>query len=227
MSVDYCGKKVFITGASRGIGKVICNMYEEGGAYVCAPSREELDLSQPCSVENYLEQNSDKEYDILIFCAGVNNKSSIESIEEQNLHETFQVNLFSSIEIIKKYIKKMRSKNMGKIIFISSLYAFVSREERLSYCCSKNAITGLVKTLALEGAPNNICVNAVAPGYVYTEMTEKNLSENELENIRNLIPMSRLQEATEIADAVAFLSSDKNKSITGQILAVDGGFLCR
>lgn len=227
MSTEFMGKRVFVTGASRGIGRAIRNMYEEGGAYVCAPLRKELDLSNPSSVTNYLQENSDKDYDILIFCAGVNNKSPIETINAENLQETFQVNLFSSIEIIKKYIEKMKNRNSGKIIFISSLYAFVSREERLSYCCSKNAITGLVKTLALECAPNNICVNAIAPGYVYTEMTAKNLSKVELEDIRNLIPTNRLQEEVEIADAVAFLSSDKNKSITGQILAVDGGFLCR
>ena len=227
MEEEFRGKKVFITGASRGIGKTIKEMLEDKGALVCAPLRQELDLANVENVNEYLSLNQDSSYDIMIFCAGINRKAPIELLTDDNLQETFQVNLFSSIKIIQYYIEKMKMQSKGKIIFISSLYAIVSKEERISYSCSKNAVTGLVKTLALECAKSNICVNAVAPGYVLTEMTYKNLTEDEIENIRKNIPMNRLQDKEEIAELVLFLASDKNKSITGQLISVDGGFLCR
>ncbi len=224
---DYVNKNVLITGASKGIGKTIKEMFEERGACVCAPSRAELELSDPKSVDAYLNSNADKKIDVIILCAGVNRKTPIEKITDEIMNETFQVNLFSSIRIIQQYIDRMKDEKKGKILFISSLYAIVSKEDRIPYSCSKNAITGLVKTLALECAPYGICVNAVAPGYVLTEMTQRNLSKGEIEEIKELIPMKRLQEKEEIAELVLFLSSDRNKSITGQVIPVDGGFLCR
>jgi 3-oxoacyl-[acyl-carrier protein] reductase len=121
----------------------------------------------------------------------------------------------------------MKDNREGKIILISSLYATVTKEGRLSYASSKHAITGLVKSLAVELAPYDICVNAVAPGYVMTEMTKQNLSSQEIENIKEMIPMGRFQKPEEIANAVMFLGSEWNKSITGQTLNIDGGFLCK
>lgn len=224
---NFENKEVFITGASRGIGKVIAETFAGKGAIVTAPSREELDLSKADSVIKYIDNNKDCSYDIMVFCAGINNKAPVELITYDDLIETYQVNLFSSIQLLSHYIKKMKSRNRGKIVFISSLYAVVSREERIPYCSSKNAITGLVKTTALEVAEYNICVNAVAPGYVLTDMTEKNLSTDEIEEIKKLIPTHRFQMPEEIAEIVLFLCSDRNKSITGQLIAVDGGFLCR
>ena len=103
----------------------------------------------------------------------------------------------------------------------------VSRERRLAYSASKNACIGVVKTTALELAPYNIMVNAVAPGYVMTDMTKRNLSDKEIKEIECLIPTRRFQSEEDIASAVLFLCSDMNNSITGQVLAVDGGFLCR
>ena len=227
MSDCFEGKTVFMTGASKGIGSKIAEHFGQCGAVVIAPGRSELDLADRLSVENYLDRNQDADVDIMIFCAGVNHKESIEKITFNKLYETFQVNLFSAVQIISRYIGNMKKKKNGKIIFISSLYATVSKEERTSYSASKNALTGLMKTLALEGAEDGICVNAVAPGYVLTEMTRKNLSEEELREIKRLIPMHKLQETEEIADLVLFLASSQNKSITGQLISVDGGFLCR
>lgn len=224
---DFKGKTVFITGASKGIGKQIADRFIKCGANVIAPRRSELDLADRMSIADYLDRHQNMDTDIMIFCAGVNYKASIENITLDKLYETFQVNLFSAIQIINRYIENMKKKKNGKIIFISSLYAIVSKEERTSYSASKNALTGLMKTLALEGAEDGICVNAVAPGYVLTEMTQKNLSEEELKEIECQIPMHRLQETEEIADVVLFLAGHWNKSITGQLISVDGGFLCR
>ena len=219
--------KVLVTGASGGIGNAIRNSFIQSGACVYAPGRNELDLSNTESINSYIKKNNDVSFDVLVFCAGINNKASIDKITEDNLNETFQVNVFSTILLIKGFIEKMKESRNGKIIIISSLYSFISKEERISYSCSKNALTGLIKTLALELSPYNICINGIAPGYVLTEMTKRNLSEQELENIRNNIPTGRLQSPEEIADLTIFLASDMNKSITGQIIPVDGGLLCK
>ncbi len=227
MEIDYTGKTVFITGASRGIGQAIANSFVEAGACVIAPKRKELDLSDQEKVDKYLREHTETNASVFVFCAGMNPKSDIDHIVMEDVKETFQVNLFSTIQIIKQYIPVLKKNKKGKIIFITSLYASVSREERSSYTSSKHAITGLMKTLALELAPYNICVNAVAPGYVMTEMTKKNLSEKEIMEIQEKIPTKRFQKAEEIASAVLFLGSDKNESITGQTINIDGGFLCR
>ena len=227
MEIDYTGKTVFITGASRGIGQAIANSFVEAGACVIAPKRKELDLSDQEKVDKYLREHTETNASVFVFCAGMNPKSDIDHIVMEDVKETFQVNLFSTIQIIKQYIPVLKKNKKGKIIFITSLYASVSREERSSYTSSKHSITGLMKTLALELAPYNICVNAVAPGYVMTEMTKKNLSEKEIMEIQEKIPTKRFQKAEEIASAVLFLGSDKNESITGQTINIDGGFLCR
>lgn len=223
---DYINKTVFITGASRGIGLEIKEYFMTKGANVIAPARSELDLSDSASVDEYL--NSAKPaFDIFIHCAGINTLSGIEDVTDEIMLEAFNVNLLSAVKIIKYNAAGMKEKQFGRIVFISSLYSAVSRENRIAYSTTKTALLGLTRTLALELAPYNILVNCVAPGYVMTDMTRKNLSEEEIRKIESNIPTGRFQETTEIADAVGFLCSDLNKSITGQSLYVDGGFLCR
>lgn len=227
MNFDFTGKTVFITGGSRGIGKVICEEFSRVNATVICPSRDEMNLQDADSVEKYLNQYANIEPDILIFCAAINPKNNIEDISIQDVQDSYQVSVISSIQIIQKYIESMKNKQKGQIIFISSLYAIVAKEGRISYATSKNAITGLTKTLALELAPYSICVNAVAPGYVLTDMTHKNLTEDEIIKIKNDIPTGRFQEPEEIANFVMFLCSEYNQSITGQLISIDGGFLCK
>lgn len=230
MNIDFSGKTIFLTGGSRGIGKNIKESFEKSGAIVIAPNRQELDLLEEKSVNLYLEQNQsilENGIDIFVHCAGMNQLAGVDEINESILSSVFQVNVFSPTLLLKKLVPYMKKEKSGKIVFVSSLYAIVSRERRIAYSASKNALTGLTKTLALELAPDNIMVNAVAPGYVLTDMTKQNLSEQEQEKIKTSIPTGRFQEEQEISDTIMFLCSDFNKSITGQIIAVDGGFLCR
>ena len=121
----------------------------------------------------------------------------------------------------------MRRRKKGKILLISSLYALISRERRIAYSSSKSALTGLMRTLALELAGDQILVNAVAPGYVMTDMTTQNLTQAEIASISAQIPTGRFQTEDDIAQLAAFLCSDANRSITGQLIAVDGGLTCR
>ncbi len=227
MNISFEGKNVFLTGSSKGIGKEIKNRFNENGANVISPLRDELDLSDSDSVKKYIEKNKDLNIDIFIHCAGLNLLAGIENIDKTILEDVYNVNVFSSIELLKAFVPYMKNNEYGKIVFISSLYSVISRENRIAYSSSKSALIGLTRTLALELAPFNILVNSVAPGYVFTEMTQNNLSGREIEDIKKLIPTGRFQNAREIADAVCFLASDNNKSITGQQLIVDGGFVCR
>ncbi|WP_026523818.1 SDR family NAD(P)-dependent oxidoreductase [Butyrivibrio sp. MB2005] len=226
---DFNGRKVFLTGASRGIGKSIKDTFEELGATVIAPTHAEMDLTNNGSIDAYFNDNAEvlKNIDTYVHCAGRNILSGIDEITEDVFEEVFQVNFFSAARISQKLVTGMKDKQFGRIVFISSLYGAVSRERRIAYSSSKHALSGLMKTMTLELAPFGIMVNSVAPGYVMTEMTKKNLSDDEIESIKQNIPTGRFQDTKEIADAVAFLCSENNKSITGQFLAVDGGFLCR
>lgn len=217
----------FLTGGSRGIGKAIKESLEKASISVIAPTRTELDLSSSESITKYLEKNTNLVPDIFVHCAGINELAGIEEISQDLILRVFQVNYNSAVQLLKSFVPSMKKKEYGKIVFVSSLYGIVSRERRIAYSSSKNALNGLCKSLALELAPYNILVNSVAPGYVMTDMTKKNLTEEEIKNIEKNIPTGRFQSEDEIAEAVVFFCSEKNKSITGQLLAVDGGFLCR
>lgn len=217
----------FITGGSRGIGKAINEKLKKNGITVIAPERSELDLSDFESISEYLENNKSLTPDVFIHCAGINELAGIEEISQDLILRVFQVNYNSAVQLLNSFVPSMKKKEYGKIVFVSSLYGIVSRERRIAYSSSKNALNGLCKSLALELAPYNILVNSIAPGYVMTDMTRKNLSEEEIKNIEKNIPTGRFQSEEEIAEAVTFFCSEKNKSITGQLLAVDGGFLCR
>ena len=223
--ISYKGKRVFLTGGSRGIGRTLKLHFEALGADVEAPGREQLDLSSRESISQYLKRKMD--FDIFVHCAGKNELASVTEIQSAVLDDCFQVNYYSAVELLKAITPHMSVNGNGKVLFISSLYAIVSRERRLAYSSSKNALTGLMKTAALELAPAHIMVNAIAPGYVMTEMTRKNLSGEELAAICGNIPTGELQSEEDISNLAVFLCSEFNQNITGQLIAVDGGFLCR
>lgn len=227
MEISFEGRRVFLTGGSRGIGKKIRETLEDAGAEVTAPSRGELDLLRRDAVREYLEVNAELRPDIFIHCAGLNELAGIREVSREILDRGFQVNFFSAAELASGFAGQMAEQHWGRILFISSLYSMVSRERRIAYSSSKSALNGLIRTMALELAPDNVLVNGIAPGYVLTDMTYKNLSAREIKEIEAGIPTGRFQREEEIADLAAFLCSDRNGSITGQILAVDGGFTCR
>ena len=224
--IDMTGKKVLITGGSGGIGSSICESFLEAGAEIIAPSSSEMDLRSNESIDGFFLTQGIAP-DIVIHSAGINEQAGISEIEADVLDRVFQVNLFSFMRILKYVIPEMKKNRFGRIVGISSLYGIVSKERRIPYSSSKHAMTGLIKSTALELACDNILINGVAPGYVMTKMTRKNLSDEEIGLIKEQIPTGRFQESSEIADLSLFLCSDLNQSITGQIIPVDGGFICR
>ena len=227
LDINLTGKIAFVTGASRGIGRKITQTLSDCGAQVVAPTRAEMDLLDIKSISDYISNHKDIQIDIFVHCAGINELAGISEITEDILTRVYDVNLFAPIHLLKAFHINMKNQKWGRIIFISSLYGIVSRERRIAYSSSKNALNGLCKSLAIELGEDNILVNSVAPGYVMTDMTRKNLTEVEINAIANNMPTRRFQTTEDIANITAFLCSDLNQSITGQLIAVDGGFTCK
>lgn len=212
-----------VTGASRGIGLAIAKRLRDYGAQVLTPGHSELDLSSNGSIDRYLAALKDP-VDILVNNAGINRIAPYDRTTDEDLQETLQINLVAPARLVKALAPQMTTRRYGRIVNISSVWSVVSKPGRLTYSMSKTGLYGMIRTLALELAPFNVLVNGVAPGYVNTELTSQNNTEQELDVIRNMIPMRRLAEPVEIAETVAFLCSGKNTYITGQVILADGGF---
>jgi NAD(P)-dependent dehydrogenase (short-subunit alcohol dehydrogenase family) len=217
------GKRALVTGGSRGIGRAVRTVFEENGAEVVTPERKEMDLAVPGSVEKYLDVNG-RAFDIVVNCAGINILSPFEELSMEQIHQVFQTNFFGAVELLQGIMPGMKERRYGRVVNVESVYAIISREKRLSYASSKSALSGLTRTLAVEYGKHNILVNAVLPGYVLTEMTQKNLSQSEIEKIKERIPLGRLAEPEEIARLISFLSSEHNSYVNGQLIVADGGF---
>jgi NAD(P)-dependent dehydrogenase (short-subunit alcohol dehydrogenase family) len=223
---QYEASTALITGASRGIGAAIAARLQGEGIRVLSPLSKALDLSSSVSIDRYLSTLT-QPIDILINNAGINRLGSIDEISSTDFEDVIQINLLGHFRLTQGLVKGMKARRYGRIVNISSIWSLVSRERRMAYSATKAAINGLTRAQALELAPYNILVNALAPGYVNTDLTKKNNTSVELEAIATQIPLGRLAEPSEIAECVAFLCSPKNSYITGQVIAIDGGYLCK
>ncbi|MDC0202162.1 SDR family oxidoreductase [Candidatus Nitrosopelagicus sp.] len=219
-------KTALITGASRGIGKAIKKNFVENEILVISPSRNELDLLSIESVEKFLSQNL-SEVNIVVNNAGMLKVGENKDLSMNDFHDILQVNVISPFKIISEYVEKMKKQNFGRIVNISSIWGQKSKEGRTLYSSSKAALDALTRSFAIEFASYNILINSVAPGYINTDMLKLYNSEEQLSKIRDTIPMKRFGEKTEISKFVEFLCSEKNSYITGQILTIDGGFVCK
>lgn len=220
------GCVALVTGASRGIGAAIARHFVEAGATVLPPSRSEMDMSNLSSIERYIGSVAGP-IDILVNNAGINKLAGLEEVELNSLSETLQINLLAPVLLTKLVAEKMKANHYGRIVNISSIWSVVAKERRLAYAASKSAMNGVTRTLALELGSYGILVNSIAPGYVNTELTSQNNSPDQIRDICSKIPLERLAEPDEIAQVVAFLCSRKNSYMTGQVLVVDGGYVCR
>ena len=207
--------RVLVTGGSRGIGKEICDVFAKKGHEVIAPTREELDLSKPI-IATY-----DK-IDILVNNAGINR---IKPILEADDLETMQINYFSPLSLFKNCLPHMQKQYYGRVVNIGSIWVDFAKTGRSSYSASKNALHSLSKAITAEYATYNILANTISPGFILTDMTMQNNSEDDLREIRSKIPLGRLGNPNEIACLVYFLSV-KNSYISGQNIVIDGGYSC-
>lgn len=216
-------KVVLVTGAARGIGKAVAALYSEKGWRVLAPTRSELDLSSLKSVQNWLKVN-DSNVSVLINNAGENPVTLISELGIETWERNLMVNLTAPMLLAQGVAAGMRSRKWGRIVNVSSIFGLVSRAGRAPYSSSKTALIGLTRAAALEWGQDNVLVNAACPGYVETDLTRKNNTEEEIHKMCSNLPLGRLGQPNEIARAIYFLGSEENSFVTGQTLVIDGGF---
>ena len=240
-------KVAIITGGSRGIGYATADKFLKEGATVIltASSQGSADkavaqlkekypdatvagispnLSNLESVRNAFREAASKYgcIDILVNNAGITRDDLLMRMKESDFDAVINTNLkgtFNTIRHLSRYLLKQRA---GKIINISSVSGILGNAGQSNYAASKAGVIGLTKSVARELASRGICVNAVAPGFVETEMTAV-LPEKTQEELKKQIPLGRAGQVQDIANAVAFLASPESDYITGQILSVDGG----
>jgi len=242
------GKKVaFITGAARGIGFAIAKhlaadgcsvviadiMKDAAGESAAKLSSEGMDciavagdVSRPDDVESMFRTAADKfgGVDILVNNAGVTRDNFLMRMSEQEWDLVLNINLKGSYLCSKTASKDMMKKRWGRIINISSVVGVMGNAGQANYAASKAGLIGFTKSLAKELAGRNITVNAVAPGFIETEMTE-NLPDAAKENFLAIIPLKRPGTPDDVAGIVSFLASDKAEYVTGQVIHCDGGMV--
>jgi 3-oxoacyl-[acyl-carrier protein] reductase len=220
------GRTALITGAARGIGNAVAQLFREQGATILAPSRKELDLLCNDSIDRFCSQLT-QQVDIIVNNAGINPLGAADEFSDTELSETLQINLVAPMRLIRALSPQMSERGYGRIVNISSIWSGVAKPRRFVYATTKAGINGMTRALAVELAASGVLVNAVAPGFTNTELTQQNNSAEAIRQIAATIPAGRLAEPKEIAQVIAFLCSKNNSYLTGQTLFVDGGFTCQ
>jgi 3-oxoacyl-[acyl-carrier protein] reductase len=217
-------RTLFITGGSRGIGAATAEKFRKNGYKVIMPSRGEMDLSSPESVKAYFKKNCRLMVDCIVNNAGINPLAAVDELTDKDIFETININLTAPLMVVRALVGQMKKSKYGRIVNIGSIWGVVSKEKRTVYSMTKNGIHGLTNTLAVELGKYNILANTVCPGYTNTELTKKNISAAEAGKIEKEIPLGRFADPDEIAGLIYFLGSEQNTYITGQKIAIEGGF---
>jgi len=241
-------KNVIITGASRGIGRGIAKAFAKEGANIAftynASAEAAKELEEELSAygikaKGYQSNAADFEaaqelarkvledfgkIDVLINNAGITKDNLLMRISEEDFDKVMEVNLKSVFNLTKAVIRPMMKQRKGSIINMSSVVGLKGNAGQANYAASKAGILGFTKSVALELGSRNIRCNAIAPGFIETEMTAK-LDEKQVEEWRKAIPLKRGGTPQDVANACLFLASDMSDYITGQTISVDGGML--
>ncbi len=244
-------KKALVTGGTAGIGREIALTYARHGAHVAifgtnaeraAQVLQELenarvfpeqkflsilvDIADKASVEGGVAQILEKwgPVDILVNNAGITRDGLLMKMSEDDWDRVIAVNLKSVYNLCQALVRPMIKARSGKIINISSVVGLIGNAGQANYAAAKAGMIGFTQSLAKELASRGVCVNCIAPGFIQTAMTDV-LTDVQKENILKQIPMGRLGQPQEIAEAALFLASPMSNYITGQVLTVDGGMV--
>jgi len=242
------GKIALVTGASRGIGREIAIQLAKEGANVAvnysgseARANEvvqeiismgrdafavQCDVAKAESVSEMVKQTIDRfgSLDILVNNAGITRDNLIMRMKEDEWDDVINTNLKGVFLCTKAVTRQMMKQKSGRIINISSIVGVSGNAGQANYVAAKSGVIGLTKTTAKELAPRGITVNAIAPGFITTDMTDK-LTEEIQTGMLKLIPLAKFGEPKDIANVVSFLASDDSRYITGQTIHVDGGMV--
>ncbi len=240
------GKVALVTGGSRGIGRATAEALAEQGATVIvnyargeAAAREVVDgivarggkaemlgfdVADGATTEEAITSAAKRHgrLDILVANAGISIDGLLLRLKEEDVERTFAVNVQGAMSSARAALRTMMRAKAGRVIFLSSVVGETGNVGQAAYAASKAAIIGLTKSLAREYASRNITVNAVAPGYVETDMTQ-GIQGEQRENLLKSIPLGRVASSREIATAIVYLASDEASYVTGQVLRVNGG----
>ena len=233
--MNCINKTVLVTGATRGIGLAIASLYHKTGAYVIGTGTHDnpknvfdrylkVDFTNASDITLCSDFVREAQPDILINNAGINANSPFVEIDSISFQRIQQVNVFAPFSLCQAAIPSMRHKGWGRIVNISSIWGKISKEHRAAYSASKFALDGLTLSLSAEFAESGILANCVAPGFTDTELTKKALSKKCLNQILATVPIRRMASVEEIARFVVWLGSPENTYISGQNIAIDGGF---
>ena len=242
-------KTVLITGGSRGIGKAVAIKFAEKGNQIIinyvsektdteklknelleAGAKDVLlikaDVSNSEDVKNMVKESIEKfeKIDILVNNAGITKDNLLMRMSEEEFDKVIQINLKGTYLVTKEVTKYMMKKRSGSIVNLASVVGVARNAGQCNYAASKAGIIGFTKSIAKELASRNIRANAVAPGFIETDMTNV-LKEEIKENINSQIPLRRMGSAKEVAELVYFLGEDASSYITGQVINVDGGMI--
>lgn len=216
-------KRALVLGGTGDIGSAIVARLLQSGMEVVGVGRNDFDLTSPKEIEKYFENNGNK-FDILIHSGGFNVPKVFENLTEDEIRQSFDSNVYGFLAIARRLLPHWKKTKYGRILVISSLYGFLARKGRLPYVMSKHALNGVVKTLAIELAPDGVLVNALSPGYISTKLTFRNNSQDVIDKLVSSIPVARLGTPEDIAEVANFLCSAENRYINGQDIIVDGGY---
>ena len=240
------GKIALVTGASRGIGRAIAKKLASLGATVivnysgstskAAETVSEIEAAggkaraMQFDVADYaacekaskdiLEQYG--RLDILVNNAGITRDNLLMRMSEEEFEQVININLKGAFHLIRHFSKSFLKQRSGRIINISSVSGVMGNAGQANYAASKAGLIGLTKSVARELAGRGICVNAVAPGFINTDMTA-NMPESAKEGVNKLIPMGHMGKPEDVAEMVGFLAGEEAGYITGQVFCVDGG----
>ena len=242
------GKVAIVTGASRGIGRAIAIKFAQAGAKVVInfagnhAAAEEVfdsitalkgeallvqgDVSKASDVESLVKQTLERfgKIDILVNNAGITRDNLLMRMKEDDWDAVINTNLKGVFHCTKAVAKTMMKQRYGKIINLTSVVGVTGNAGQANYAAAKAGVIGFTKAMAKELSSRNITVNAIAPGFIATDMTQK-LPEQVKETMAASIPLARFGQPDDVGDAALFLASDFSSYITGQILHVDGGMV--
>jgi 3-oxoacyl-[acyl-carrier protein] reductase len=240
MNIDLGGKNAIVTGSTRGIGRAVAQALADSGARVAVVGR---DREKAATVAGEIGKGAagfacdvgvaqlitdvEKEFggiDILVNNAGITRDNLVMRLKDEDWDAVMNANLRGAFAAIRAVSRGMMKKRSGRIINMASVVGLNGNKGQANYAASKAGLIALTKSVAKELGSRNILVNAIAPGFIETEMTNAMTPEARA-TLNGLIPLERLGKPSDVAAAVVFLASDQASYITGQVLVVDGGMV--